>query len=105
MMKEMEKSNRRKFGGLRAAVTPLFLLLAVCLAGIRAEAKDGVWTGSGEYDDPYLIEDTADFLEFREYVNAGRADEDQYFLLKNDLDLAALCGKNIGSWTPIGSNS
>ena len=95
----------RRLGGLCVLVILVTLGLIIGSTMRKAEAKDGAWTGSGEYDDPYLLEDVADFLEFREYVNAGRATEDQYFLLKNDLDLASVCGETIGSWTPIGTTS
>ena len=95
--------REKRFGGLRAALMFGLLVILLCMTSRKVEARNGVWTGSGEYDDPYLIEDIADFLEFREYVNSGRSAEDRYFLLVNDLDLVAICGNGIGSWTPIGS--
>ena len=102
----MKKTTMKKrIGGLCLVILQVLLLLMASSPMIKAEANNGVWTGNGEYDDPYLIEDLADLLEFREYVNAGRSTEDQYFQLKNDLDLQEVCGESIGSWTPIGTQS
>lgn len=63
-------------------------------------------SGSGTAEDPYVI-DTAETLQgFAQLVNGGNSFEGKFIELTNDIDLLeeGVCGKNIGSWTPIGKN-
>lgn len=63
-------------------------------------------SGSGTAGDPYVI-DTAETLQgFAQLVNGGNSFENKFIELVDDIDLLkeGVCGKNIGSWTPIGKN-
>ncbi|MBP5221923.1 MAG: hypothetical protein J6Z35_02025 [Lachnospiraceae bacterium] len=88
-MKKMTKSSSRKFGGLRAVMLPVFLILAICLIGIKVEA----WSGKGTAEEPYLIEKVADLVTLQIYVNGGYSCRDKYFLLTTNLDLSEVCGE------------
>ena len=61
------------------------------------------WSGEGTEKNPYQIKTAEDLKALADYVNAGYACENEYFKLMNDIDLSSACGKDIASWTPIGS--
>lgn len=80
-----------------------FTLLALPVAIFAA--------GTGTKDDPLTISSVEEFVQFRDAVN----DSSEYggvklvdgakglwFSLKSDIDLSSVCGKGVGSWTPIG---
>ena len=104
-MEKMTIRIRRKFGGLRTAMMPAFLILAICLLGLKAEAKDGTWSGKGTAEEPYLIEDVADLQALQTCVNGGNSCRDTNFLLTANLDLSEVCGETIGNWVPIGNKN
>ena len=68
--------------------------------------SERLFEGNGTANDPYVI-DTAETLQgFAQLVNGGNSFEGKFIELTNDIDLLkeGVCGKNIGSWTPIGKD-
>lgn len=84
----------------------LFLVFALPIANFAA--------GSGTKADPYTISSVEELVAFRNAVNAGDASFNNadlshggaglYFKLAKSLDLSSVCGGDIGSWEPIGTN-
>ena len=61
--------------------------------------------GSGTESDPYQIADAADLQTLAAIVNKGSDacnNRDVWYRLTENIDLSAVCGEGIGSWTPIG---
>jgi len=78
------------------------LLLAICMVmtvfPMTAFAANGALNkGTGAENDPYLIEDLADLVAFRDSVNAGNNYAGQYVQLAASIDMSS-----IANWTPIG---
>lgn len=63
--------------------------------------------GSGTETDPYRIQDAGQLRLFADMVNGaeGAADPKLCAVLTKDIDLSAVCGDGIGSWTPIGTEA
>lgn len=57
--------------------------------------------GDGTAENPYQISNAAQLSAFRDYVNAGQTKLNA--VLIDDIDLSSVCGENIGSWEPIGT--
>ena len=67
----------------------------------------------GTAENPLIIDDENDLVLLRNAVNAGSGTfkgvdvsngaTDLHFKLGRDLNLSNVCGKDIGSWTPIGT--
>lgn len=72
---------------------------ALLFCGILAAAVGG---GARECAAKTMkIESAEDLAEFRDLVNEGETDLDAE--LKEDIDLASVCGTGLGSWVPISS--
>ncbi|MDE6406155.1 MAG: hypothetical protein K2M20_10970, partial [Lachnospiraceae bacterium] len=63
--------------------------------------------GSGTVTDPYRIKDAAQLRRFADAVNGigGAPNTGICAVLTQNIDLSGVCGADIGSWTPIGTNS
>ena len=63
--------------------------------------------GSGSQTDPYRIKDAAQLRRFADAVNGigGAPNTGICAVLTQNIDLSGVCGADIGSWTPIGTNS
>ncbi len=57
--------------------------------------------GSGTEADPYMIKTADGLCYFRDMVNIGNTDI--CGKLTADIDMSGVCGKDIGSWVPIGN--
>lgn len=58
--------------------------------------------GGDSEEDPYLINTAEDLVLLAKLVNGGETFWGKYIKLTDDIDLSSVCGKDIGSWTPIG---
>lgn len=78
-------------------------LLASVLPLSAVPARADTLAGNGTQDDPYLIKDAEDLIEFAEKVNGGRAgiggDPDACAVLTDDIDLE---GSEDNQWLSIG---
>ncbi|MBO7515931.1 MAG: hypothetical protein J6T47_09950, partial [Lachnospiraceae bacterium] len=109
-MKEKKQGIKRRkrilrIGGLCMAALAVIFALFFFLPGRNAAAQDGVWAGKGTAEEPYLIQNVADFQALQSCVNGGNSCCDLYFLLTCNLDLSEVCGENIGNWVPIGNQN
>lgn len=84
----------------RKLVGVAFMTFAMLTAATTVMAKDGVWSGNGSIEKPYLIEDEADLKLLSQNLADTISDYDgMYFTLTNDIDITTT------PWVPIGSNS
>ena len=56
--------------------------------------------GGGTEESPYLISTAEELAAFRDTVNSGYTDA--HAVLTANIDLSEVCGKETGSWAPIG---
>lgn len=63
--------------------------------------------GSGTVTDPYRIKDAAQLRSFADAVNGvnGTPNTGICAVLTQNINLSGVCGADIGSWTPIGTNT
>ncbi|MDE7359151.1 MAG: hypothetical protein K2N39_06955 [Lachnospiraceae bacterium] len=63
--------------------------------------------GSGTETDPYRIKDAGQLRVFADLVNgvSGTPNTGICAVLTQNIDLSGVCGADIGSWTPIGTNT
>lgn len=87
----MLKKRKTNFLSLALAFSML-----VSAAPSVSYAADGILSGDGSKDSPYIIDDSADLKAFRDKVNSG--DREICAKLTNDIDLKG------EEWTPIGGN-
>ncbi len=93
------KANLQNKLGRRAAM--LFVTLMAVTATLWAQTQPA--TGDGTADNPYLISNAQELLWFQQHVNTGteRVNAAACAKLTADIDLSAICGEGIGSWTSI----
>ena len=71
----------------------------IVIIGVEANIPDG------SQENPYIINGIADFLDFRDVVRSGDSYQDCFIELHTNIDLSNVCGKDIGSWLPIGTST
>src|SRR5574344_1281813 len=80
-------------------------LLHLFLALVCVVTQAAAMTGSGTAADPYLISSAADLVTFRDKVNASTNNAGLCAKLTADIDLASVCGANVGTsgtdWIPM----
>ena len=82
----------------------LIILMALGLLALlpaTALAANGVLSGSGDGNDPYIIEDEEDLAAFRDSVNSGNTYAGKYIELRANKTYD-LSGQ---AWTPIGNSA
>ena len=72
-----------------------FLIFVFALLALPCAA----WTGSGTYEDPYLISTASDLLDLQANVNLGTTYSGSYFLQTADIELPATNWEGIGTPT------
>ena len=88
----------------RKKSSKLLLIFAVgilsALLAFSVSAKGGTMSGDGSRDNPYLIDDAADLIAFRDEVNVQTADAASTLCAKltADIDISD------AAWTPIGNS-
>ena len=85
-------------GSTRFLSLALTLVMLLGLLPGTALAAEGILSGDGTADSPYLIADEADLKAFRDMVNET-VSSDAYAKLTEDIDLKG------EAWTPIAPNS
>ena len=83
---------------MRKDLSAAVLLIYFVLLPSTVFAKNGAesFTGSGTHNDPYLIENVSDLMEFETEVNSGKHFHGIYFLQTENIDLSEI------EWTPVG---
>ena len=85
-------------------MTCIVTLLTACFKSPQPKIWDGTVAesfsgGNGQKDAPFEISTPAELAYLAKSVNEGNEYQEQYFILKNDLDLVNI------SWTPIGNGN
>lgn len=90
---------------LRRRAAVLFVTLMAVTATLWAQTQPA--PGDGSADNPYLISNAQELLWFQQHVNTGteRANAAACAKLTADIDLSAICGEGIGSWTSIANKT
>ena len=78
---------------MKSKVFHAFLIFVFALLALPCAA----WTGSGTYEDPYLISTASDLLDLQANVNLGTTYSGSYFLQTADIELPANNWEGIGS--------